>query len=270
MALSFFSASLLTLSSIIGASSETQWPLPSDTYTLNEMNKKNMASPKNPAASMPNYVIFFVDDMGYGDVGFTGQPSINTPNIDKLASEGMVLTSWYTGQPICSPSRAAMLTGRYPVRSGCSGGYAGGVFGDASIGGLPTNESTFAAVLKQAGYSTKMIGKWHLGQREEFMPKNHGFDESYWIPYSVDMGSSAWLHSNALPLPLLNGSKVLQQPVDLSKVSNLYIEQATDFIQKQSETKKPFVLYMAHSHVHVPDFTNTKFCNSSIRGRYGD
>ena len=111
----------------------------------------------------------------------------------------------------------------------------------------------------------------HLGQRSQFQPQNHGFDSSYWIPYSVDMGSSAWLPgSGALPLPLLNGSDVLQQPVDLSKVSDLYIQQATDFISTQAAAKKPFVLYMAHSHVHVPDFTNTKFCNSSIRGRFGD
>jgi len=221
-------------------------------------------------SELPNYVIFFVDDMGYGDVGFTGHPSINTPNIDKLAHEGIILSTWYTGQPVCSPSRAAMLTGRLPVRSGCAGTWNGGVFGDAAIGGLPTNETTFASVLSKAGYKTKMIGKWHLGQRSQFQPQNHGFDESFWIPYSVDMGSSVWLNNGALPLPLLNNSNIIQQPVDLSKVSDLYIQEATQFIQKSVKENKPFVLYMAHSHVHVPDFTNEKYCNSSIRGRFGD
>ena len=152
---------IITIYTTFAYDAQNQFPLPHDRYTLNELNKKE-AGIKSPQATLPNYVIFFVDDMGYGDVGFTGQPSINTPNIDKLAAEGMILTNWYTGQPICSPSRAAMLTGRYPVRSGCAGGWAGGVFGDAAIGGLPTNESTFAAVLKQAGYATKMIGKWYV------------------------------------------------------------------------------------------------------------
>eukprot|EP01083_Nonionella_stella_P020771 57645_1 len=264
----FFFIAFLSRKSF-GYDTVNEWPFPSERYVANELNKKQMKSIQTSA--LPNFVIFFVDDMGYGDVGFTGHPNINTPNIDKLASDGIILTTWYTGQPVCSPSRAAMLTGRYPVRSGCAGGWGGGVFPDGAIGGLPTNESTFASVLKQAGYATKMQGKWHLGQRSQFQPQNHGFDSAYWIPYSVDMGSSAWLpDSRGLPLPLLNNSQVLQQPVDLSKVSDLYIEQATQFIQTSVSADTPFLLYMAHSHVHVPDFTNTKFCNSSRRGRYGD
>eukprot|EP01083_Nonionella_stella_P294495 1001119_1 len=118
---------IVTLFALTSHADNTKWPLPSDQYTLNELNKENMKPSKIPAATLPNFVIFFVDDIGYGDVGFTGHPSISTPNIDKLASEGMVLTSWYTGQAICSPSRAAMLTGRYPVRSGCAGGWTGQV-----------------------------------------------------------------------------------------------------------------------------------------------
>merc|ERR1719295_803579 len=223
---------------VISQETVNEWPLPSDNYKMNELRK---AQTKPTQSAPPNFVIFFVDDMGYGDVGFTGHPNINTPNIDQLASEGMVLSTWYTGQPVCSPSRAAMLTGRYPVRSGCAGGWSGGVFGDAAVGGLPTNETTFAAVLGQAGYASKMIGKWHLGQREQFQPQNHGFDESFWIPYSVDMGTSAWLPSQVsyyAPLPLLNGSTVLQQPVDLSTVSSLYIEEATKFIETQAAASK--------------------------------
>jgi len=250
---------------------ENKWPLPADRYEVNEVNKRSVLATSPRAATLPNFVIFFVDDMGYGDVGFTGHPNINTPNIDALAAEGMILSTWYTGQAICTPSRAAMLTGRYPVRSGCAGGWIGMVFGNGAVGGLPTNETTFAAVLKQAGYASKMIGKWHLGQREQFQPQNHGFDEAFWVPVSVDIGSTAWLPGSTLPpLALMNDSTVLQQPVDLSKVSNLYIEEATKFINAQSASDTPFVLYMAHSHVHVPDFTNTQFCNSSIRGRYGD
>ena len=119
-------------------------------------------------------------------------------------------------------------------------------------------------------YNIYLIQTRHLGQRDEFQPHSHGFDESFWIPYSVDMGSSAWLDNKELPLPLVNGTSVLQQPADLSKVSDLYIQEATAFIEANAANNTPFVLYMAHSHVHVPDFANTKFCNSSIRGRFGD
>lgn len=152
--------SLVVLALLTPIQCLNEWPLPSHHQKLNDIQKANAGISDERNAKPPNYIIFFVDDMGYGDVGFTGHPNINTPNIDKLASEGMILTTWYTGQPVCSPSRAAMLTGRYPVRSGCAGGFKGGVFGTDSIGGLPANESTFASVLKKAGYATKMIGKW--------------------------------------------------------------------------------------------------------------
>ena len=125
----------------------------------------------------PNYIIFFADDLGYGDVSYNGHPTISTPNIDHYALSGIRLTASYSGFHICSPSRAAMLTGRLCVRSGTCGGWTGGVFREGAVGGLPTNETTFATVLKKQGYRTKAIGKWHLGVLPEFMPLNHGFDE---------------------------------------------------------------------------------------------
>jgi arylsulfatase A len=133
----------------------------------------------------PNIVMFFVDDLGYGDLGFNGHPTTHTPNIDKLAHGGKILTSWYSGCPVCSGSRAALMTGRQYNRVGTPG-----VFGPGVATGLPTNETTVAAQLKKVGYKTAAMGKWHLGQRSMFLPAAHGFDEYLGIPYSDDMGDA--------------------------------------------------------------------------------
>ena len=145
------------------------------------------------ASKKPNVVIIFADDMGYADTSHSGNPTIMTPNLDKFAAEGMRFTQWYSAFHVCSPSRAAMLTGRIPVRSGCAGnGWTGGVFTDDAVGGLPLNETTFAEILGPQGYATMAIGKWHLGQQAKFLPTAQGFDEYFGIPFSVDMGHSPW------------------------------------------------------------------------------
>ena len=179
----------------------------------------------------PNFLILFADDMGYGDLSFNGHPTIHTPNLDKLAYEGMRFTQWYSAFHVCSPSRAAMLTGRLPVRSGMAGTWSGGVLSADAVGGLPLNETTFAEALKDVGYMTKCIGKWHLGQRHEFLPYFQGFDEYFGIPYSVDMGYSVWDSGNQIDvLPLIDNTTIIEQPVDLSKLSEKYAQQAIDFI----------------------------------------
>eukprot|EP00035_Acanthoeca_spectabilis_P036383 m.39286 g.39286 ORF g.39286 m.39286 type:complete len:1090 (-) comp7942_c0_seq1:51-3320(-) len=226
----------------------------------------------NVLKSKPNVLILFADDMGVGDLGVYGHPSIKSPNLDALAASGVRFTAWYSGFHICSPSRAAMLTGRLCVRSGtCGSSWTGGVFGNAPVGGLPTNETTFATALKTVGYVTAAIGKWHLGTKAEFMPLGHGFDQYYGIPYSPDMGSSAWNRRGEFPpLPLLSGNTPIEQPTDLNKVSKRYVQYADTFIRNTSSSGQPFLLYLAWNHVHDPDFASPDFCGTSARGLYGD
>lgn len=239
---------------------------------------------ENTGATKPNFLILFADDMGYGDISANGHPTILTPNIDRLAREGMMFTQWYSGFHVCSPSRAAMLTGRLPIRSGCAGDHwQGGVFMNNAIGGLPRNETTFAEALKEVGYASKAIGKWHLGQRHEYLPPSQGFDEYYGVPFSVDMGDTPWDNNTLLPLPLihavpapnpdgtLNSSyTVIEQPTDLTKLSSRYLNEAISFIRKSTAQNKPWVLYFPFNHVHVPDFVEPGNCGISKRGLFGD
>lgn len=229
----------------------------------------------------PNVLILFADDLGYGDLSSYGHPTIHTPNLDKLAGNGIRFTQWYSGFHVCTPSRASMMTGRLPVRLGLVGvDEFGGVLTATSVGGLPSNETTIAESLSDQGYRTKAIGKWHLGATSEHLPTNHGFDEYFGIPYSTDMGLSAWNNvSNTElmpPLPLIKSKKeqepvVLEQPTDLNKLSDRYTSQALDFIAPKSNVDdQPWFLYFPFNHVHVPDNVSEKFCNSTRRGRFGD
>lgn len=223
---------------------------------------------RDVAGDKPNILVLFADDMGYGDLSINGHPTISTPNIDKLAMEGIRYTQWYSAFHICSPSRASMMTGRLPIRTGVVGGWTGGVFSSTAIGGLSLNETTWPELLRrEAGYRTMCIGKWHLGQREEYLPTRRGFDSYLGIPYSVDMGPSAWHSNDQPPLPLMANESVLEQPVNLNVLSERYVGAARSFVQSNSSL---FALYYAFSHVHVPDFANRRFCDSSQRGRYGD
>jgi len=225
------------------------------------------------SSSKPNILVLFADDLGSGDLGVYGHPTIRTPNLDKLASEGVRFTQWYSGFHVCSPSRSSMMTGRIPIRVGIAGAtWTGGVLNNLALGGLPQNETTMPEALKTAGYVTGMIGKWHLGQQHKYLPCSHGFDTYFGIPYSVDMGISAWNNRNREwpPLPLLHDFDIIEQPVDLNTLSDRYVAFFDDFITNNTKTKKPWFFYYAFSHVHTPDFASPKFCNSSRRGRFGD
>ena len=232
-----------------------------------------------PIVGSPNIVILFADDLGYGDLGCYGHPTSTTPNIDQLAEEGLRFTSFYSASPVCSPSRAALLTGRFQTRSGI---YPG-VFGAESVGGLPHNETTIAEHLKKGGYSTAMVGKWHLGvgANETYLPTNHGFDSYYGIPYSHDMCPCLLCFYPDTPCydkcrvedtgcPIYQDTLIVEQPADFLTLTEKYVLTAQTFIQTESLAKRPFFLYMAFQHTHHPQFAGKKFTGSSIRGKFGD
>ena len=227
----------------------------------------------------PNILILFADDLGSGDLSTYGHPTTSTPNLDALAFSGIKFTQWYSGFHVCSPSRGSMMTGRLPIRLGLAGDkWTGGVFNSDAIGGLPLNETTIAETLRALGYKTKAIGKWHLGQQPKYLPTNQGFDSYYGIPYSDDMGSSAWdLYNNAdrPPLPLIRSDaplhlEVIEQPTDLNLLSARYVNESITFITDSVENNDNWFLYMAFNHVHVPDFVSPTFCNTTRRGLFGD
>lgn len=222
-----------------------------------------------------NFVVIFIDDMGYGDVGCYGATGWETPNLDKLASEGMRFTNFYSAQPVCSASRAGLMTGCYPNRIGISGA----LFPQDSVGINP-DEKTIAEILKEQGYSTGIFGKWHLGHHKKFLPLQNGFDEYVGLPYSNDM----WpvdVEGNHLPegkgrgnypeLPLMNGNepmeyiKTLQ---DQDRLTTIYTEKAVDFINRNAS--KPFFMYVPHSMGHIPLGVSDKFRGKSKQGFYGD
>lgn len=220
------------------------------------------------ADRLPNIVIVFTDDQGYGDLGVTGAKGYTTPNIDRLAREGTLFTNFHVAQAVCSASRAALLTGTYPNRIGIHG-----ALGPNSTHGIHANETTIAEVLKQRGYATGMAGKWHLGHREPFVPNRHGFDESFGLPYSNDM----WpYHPEAKagtypPLPLMEDGKVIDAEVTPDEQRNLTTwctERAVAFIERHQD--RPFFFYLAHPMPHVPLFVSDKFKGKSEQGLYGD
>ena len=209
------------------------------------------------ADCLPNIVILFADNLGYNDVGAVTDTSGNfssltrTPNIDKLGQDGMKLKNWNSAAALCSASRSALLTGRYPVRSG----IFPGVFKPDAENGLKSEEITIAEYLKQQNYATSIVGKWHLGQREEYLPTNHGFDEWFGIPYAMAGGSLdnhlCGFDSNAtIWLPLFEGTKIVQQPVDLTNLAQRYADKAQKFIERNVANHQPFFLYVPFSHVH--------------------
>eukprot|EP00118_Oscarella_pearsei_P022434 m.259563 g.259563 ORF g.259563 m.259563 type:complete len:513 (+) comp40423_c1_seq7:3494-5032(+) len=230
-------------------------------------------------AQKPNIVLLFADDLGYGDLGVYGHPTSTSPNLDKMAHEGLVFTQFYSASPVCSPSRAALMTGRYQTRSG----IWPGVFNPASTGGLPHNETTVAEILKKEGYATAIVGKWHLGvgANNTYLPTNHGFDYYMGIPYSHDMCPCLICfypdqpcfdkcRTQDTPCPLFENSKIMVQPADFTTLTATYTNAATGFISKNAEAKKPFFLYMPYQHTHHPQFAGKDFRNSSIRGTFGD
>lgn len=220
-------------------------------------------------AAPPNVILIYIDDMGYGDLGCYGSKVNDTPHIDRLAAGGMKFTDYYSASPVCTPSRAALLTGCYPGRVGFD------VFGEkknmwvlfpAGAEGLHPDERTLPELLKEKGYATRHIGKWHLGDQPEHLPTRHGFDSYYGIPYSNDMGIT---HKSRRypPLPLMRDETVIQEQPNQAALIERYTEEAVSFVRANHH--KPFFLYLAHLHVHLPHYVMEPFASRSRNGRYG-
>jgi arylsulfatase A len=223
----------------------------------------------------PNFIVIFTDDQGYGDLGCYGHPTIKTPNLDKMASEGQRWTNFYSAANVCTPSRAALMTGRLPVRNGMESDQRRVLFPD-SDGGLPASELTIAEMLKTANYATGMVGKWHLGHLQQYLPTKNGFDTYLGIPYSNDMDRAAGLsrdeffspESKNYKVPLIKNEKEIERPTDQTTITKRYTEESIRFIKENKN--KPFFLYMAHSMPHIPLFASKEFEGKSERGIYGD
>jgi arylsulfatase A len=211
------------------------------------------ASSLNAASQpKPNIVFILCDDMGYGDLGCYGS-SIHTPNIDRLASEGIRFTNLDSADPVCSPSRSALLTGRYPTRVGVPR-----VLFPTDPGGLNLDETTLANVAKAQGYKTACVGKWHLGRPDQYLPTSRGFDHYFGIPYSNDMN----------PRPLLEDTKVVEETATLETLTQRYTEHALNFIRASAAS--PFFLYLPHTFPHIPLAASSRFRGKSAQGLYGD
>ena len=223
----------------------------------------------------PNFVIIFCDDLGYGDLGCYGHPTIRTPNLDRMAAEGQKWTNFYVGASVCTPSRAALLTGRLPIRSGMCSNKRRVLFPD-SASGLPQSEITIAEALKGQGYVTACVGKWHLGHLPPYLPTNNGFDSYFGIPYSNDMdrvageGRQAFLEPKIeyWNVPLMRDEKIVERPADQNTITKRYAAEGVKFIKKNRN--RPFFLYLANSLPHVPLFVSQNFRGKSLRGLYGD
>jgi len=214
----------------------------------------------------PNVLLVNCDDLGYGDVGCYGSTLHSTPALDRMADEGMRFTDFYMAAPVCSPSRAAMMTGCYPQRIGLETGCEIIVLRPGEPIGLSSEEVTVAGILKDAGFATKIIGKWHCGDQPEFLPTRHGFDSWYGIPYSNDMGITK-RHPDFPPLPLMRDEEVVQEQPDQAALTERYMEEAVRFIRENRE--RPFFLYLAHMYVHVPLYAPERFLAQSRNGTYG-
>jgi arylsulfatase A len=214
------------------------------------------------AADRPNFVILFADDLGYGDLGCFGHPTIRTPNLDRMANEGVKLTSFYVAASVCTPSRVALLTGRYPMRSGLQRV----IFPEDRVG-IPEGEITVAEGLKPRGYRTMAIGKWHLGHaRTEFLPTSNGFDSYFGLPYSNDM-IPPYVETR-VPLRFYRDASPIEAPVDQTTLTERYTEEAVKFIRASKDA--PFFLYLAYSYPHVPLHASPEASGRSRRGLYGD
>ncbi len=216
-------------------------------------------SAATPTKPPPNFVVIFIDDMGYGDIGPFGSKINATPHLDRMAEEGMKLTSFYVAAPVCTPSRAALMTGCYPRRVGLARGSGHAVLFPGDKHGLHPDEITIAEVLKDAGYATGCFGKWHLGDQPQFLPTAQGFDEYFGIPYSNDMwpGLKRWPFPR---LPVMRNEKVVDVVEDMAGQATLcrrFTEAAIGFIKKHKE--KPFFVYVPHAFVHHPRAASPEF-----------
>ncbi len=250
---SFFRSGLNRLKSCFAGRAAEKW-------RKNRCYRKGVASLvlmmfASIAQARPNIIFIFADDLGYGDVGAYGATDIRTPHIDRLAAEGMRFTDFYAASNTCSPSRAALLTGRYPLRSGVNA-----VLFHDTMEGLPPEELTIAEVLYAAGYNTAMVGKWHLGHLPQFMPLNQGFEEFFGVPYSND-------EKNFF---VYDGEQRIAEAVDQQWLIKRYTERALEYIRRKADSEQPFFLYLAHNAPHVPLYPSPDFQGKSQRGIYGD
>jgi arylsulfatase A len=240
-------------------------------------NRGRAEEPRRPL----NFVVVFADDLGYGDLGSFGNPVLETPILDRLAAEGQRWTSFYVASSVCTPSRAGLLTGRYPVRSGMTSAKRRVLFPDSG-GGLPASEVTIAEALARAGYVSGAFGKWHLGHLPRFLPTRQGFATYWGIPYSNDMDFEGGpdyrevVQTNprfqADPahyrVPILADEREVERPADQYTITRRYTEHAIDFIRAHRD--QPFFVYLAHSMVHIPLFASPAFAGHSPAGIYGD
>jgi len=213
-----------------------------------------LAGAETPAdGRRPNFVIILCDDLGYADLGCYGSKKINTPRLDRMAAEGMKFTDFYSAAPVCTPARAALLTGRYPKRVGLTNV----IFPDSKSGIKPQHK-TIAEVLKTCGYATACLGKWHVGCRPEFLPLRKGFDYFFGMPHSNDMK----------PYPLMRQDEVIEEPADQDTLIDRYTEEAVRFMTENKD--RPFFLYFCHNMPHVPLHVAARFKGKSKGGLYGD
>ena len=226
----------------------------------------------------PNYIVIFVDDMGYGDLGVYGNPTISTPHLDKMAFEGQKWTQFYSAASVCTPSRAALLTGRLPVRSGMASSKNPVLFPN-SLSGLPATELTLAEKLKEKNYKTAIVGKWHLGHTKNYLPNNHGFDYYFGIPYSNDMdkinNNDYWseyenkeLSSDSYNVPLMENFDIIERPVDQTTITSRYVDKTLQLINNYKNDN--FFIYLSHNLPHIPLYASKRFLGKSKRGLYGD
>jgi arylsulfatase A len=242
----------------------------------------------------PNIILINCDDLGYGDLGCYGSTLNRTPALDRMAAEGVRFTDFYMASPVCSPSRGAMMTGCYPNRIGFDDFQGHAVLFPGQSVGLNPAEKTMAGYLRDQGYATKLVGKWHCGDQPEFLPTRHGFDSYYGLPYSNDMGRQAhrwegwpaWVEElqrktgvdyatpgetgpahQFPPLPLLRDQQVIQEQPDQAGLTERYVEEAVRFIRDKKE--QPFFLYFAQMYVHLPIYPPESYLKRSQNGRYG-
>ena len=215
----------------------------------------------------PNFIVIFCDDLGYGDIGCFGSKKHRTPNIDRMAAEGMRFTSFYVTSGVCTPSRSSLMTGCYPRRVNMHQDHNNlCVLFPSGKKGLNPKEITIAEVLKQKNYATACVGKWHLGDQPEFLPTRQGFDYYYGIPYSNDMGGKKG--GSRPPLPLLRNETVIEAPANQRTLTKRYTEEVVKFITANKD--KPFFVYLPHTMPHLPIFASKDFEGTSANGKFGD
>lgn len=239
-------------------------------------SQQNELQEKKDNDSRPNFIVVFADDMGYGDIGVFGNPTIRTPNLDNMANQGQKWSNFYSAAPVSTPSRAALLTGRLPVRTGMSSEKRRVLFPD-SEGGLPQREITIAKLLNDNGYRTAAVGKWHLGHKHPFLPNDHGFESYFGIPYSNDMDKIDPTDHftlveqekyQAYNVPLMRNDEIVERPADQRTITRRYTEETVKLIKDFKNGS--FFIYLAHSMPHIPLFRSEEFKGRSAAGIYGD